>query len=327
MSDTKLKLLRILEILKESDESSPVTAIQIGNKLKLYGIEAERKSICRDINLLIDYGYDIIMSQDNKQGYFIGNREFEDWELKILIDAVWGAKFLTYDNSKALTDKLIVMASDNSQKLLKAATPIKSHIKNSNGATKVYIDTVLQAIKNGNKISFQYTYTDTSLEKQLKRDGLYYVVNPYSLLWHSEKYYLIGNYEKYDDLSYYRLDLIRNLSITNEKIKESKEILGANPDSKIADFVKTSIYHFGGEKINLTLSCKDFMIDEIVDCFGDDIRIQKLGKGTTITVTVRDGDGLYYWLMQHGSNITVISPQSVKNRLVEFLKDTLRQYE
>ena len=49
----KLKLLRILKILRETDETSPLTASEIGKKLALYGIEAERKSICRDINVLV----------------------------------------------------------------------------------------------------------------------------------------------------------------------------------------------------------------------------------------------------------------------------------
>lgn len=100
IADTKLKLLRILEIIRETDEQSPLTAVQIGEKLRAYGIDAERKSICRDIGTLVEAGYDIVRCGDNKLGYYMASRTFEDWELKILIDAVNSAKFLTESDKK-----------------------------------------------------------------------------------------------------------------------------------------------------------------------------------------------------------------------------------
>jgi predicted DNA-binding transcriptional regulator YafY len=218
MANPKLKLLRILKILRETDETSPLTASEIGKKLALYGIEAERKSICRDINVLIDAGYDIQLCEDNKKGYFMASRKFEDYELKILIDAVWGARFLTYENSKLIAEKIKSLASSMGQKMLTEVTPIKSHVKSNNPAVKIYIDTILQAIKQKRKIQFQYTYTDRELKKQLRHDGFVYVLSPYSLVWENDRYYLIGNYDKYDNLSNYRLDRIKNLSILNDKL-------------------------------------------------------------------------------------------------------------
>jgi hypothetical protein len=96
MEKTKMKLLRVLDILKETDEYHPVTANEICKKLGAYSIEAERKSVCRDINTLMeyfnnedDYGYEIKLCNDSRRGYCMSSRVFEDWELKILIDAVW----------------------------------------------------------------------------------------------------------------------------------------------------------------------------------------------------------------------------------------------
>lgn len=129
MADNKMKIIRVLDILKESDEDNPITALQIIEKLKLYGISAERKSVYDCIRVLIDNGYDINLCQDNKKGYFLGEREFEDWELKILIDAIWQAKFLDYESCKCITDKIKSMASNNSKKLLTSVTPIKSNLK------------------------------------------------------------------------------------------------------------------------------------------------------------------------------------------------------
>ncbi|MBQ5504240.1 MAG: WYL domain-containing protein, partial [Oscillospiraceae bacterium] len=60
MENTKLKLLRVLDILNETDEDHPITANEIVARLKLYCIDAERKSVLRDIAALQNYGYDIL---------------------------------------------------------------------------------------------------------------------------------------------------------------------------------------------------------------------------------------------------------------------------
>ena len=67
----KLKLLRILDILKETDIANPITAPAICSRLDEMGIKAERKSVCRDINTLIEYGYKIVLCHDNKLGYYM----------------------------------------------------------------------------------------------------------------------------------------------------------------------------------------------------------------------------------------------------------------
>ena len=57
----KLKLLYIIQCLMEkTDEEHAVTTQEIIDYLALQGITAERKSIYTDIDLLIDFGMDII---------------------------------------------------------------------------------------------------------------------------------------------------------------------------------------------------------------------------------------------------------------------------
>ena len=73
----KLKLLRILDILRETDEKHPITAPSICTKLYEMGISAERKSVCRDIRTLAEYGYDIVLCHDNKLGYYMKNGKVE----------------------------------------------------------------------------------------------------------------------------------------------------------------------------------------------------------------------------------------------------------
>lgn len=335
MEKTKMKLLRVLDILKDTDENHPLTANEICEKLQSYGIEAERKSVCRDINTLIeyynnesDYGYEIEKYDDNRKGYYMCSRSFEDWELKILIDAVWQARFLTEKKSESLAKRLRLLASLESRKVLQNVTPVKSYVKTNKLNVAEHIDMLLIAIRKGRKVKFQYEYTDTNLDRQVKFGGKEYLVNPYSLKWRGDRYYLIGNYDKYDNLSFYRLDRIVNFSITDMPVKPAKEVVGDNPSSKIEEYVAKSLYNFGGEKIHVVLRVKPNMVDELIDYFGENIEFKQNGSDEyDVRVAVNEGDGLYFWLLQYGENVKVVSPVQVREELLKRVRRIKDLYE
>lgn len=184
---SKLKLLRVLDILRETDEEHPYTTNQIVQQLSLYGIDAERKSVLRDIATLQDYGYDILLHADNKLGYYLASREFEDWELKILMDAAAGASFLTPENSAQLAEKISKLSSKNGQKSLQAITPITTKVKMGDPTTKNAIDLMLRAIRTKKKVGFHYTYTGSDLKKHYRYNGHGYPISPYALIWRQDK--------------------------------------------------------------------------------------------------------------------------------------------
>ena len=86
----KMKLLFMIQMLKEhTDEHHVLTTQEIIEKLAANDIHAERKSIYDDIRTLQDFGYDIMQADSrNGGGYWLGSREFELPELKLLVDAV-----------------------------------------------------------------------------------------------------------------------------------------------------------------------------------------------------------------------------------------------
>lgn len=326
MEKSKLKLLHVLDILKDTDEAHPVTAKQIIAQLKLFGIEAERKSVLRDINTLTEYGYDIILHSDNKQGYYLVSRDFEDWELKVLCDAVAGAKFLTERETQCLLNKLYALSGIDGRKTLKAVTPLQSVVKNKTSLTKIYIDSVITAIRKGKQISFLYVYTDIDMTEKFRKDGSIYNVNPYSLIWRNDSYYLIGNTEPYKDLSFYRLDRIRELEITDNRLLPAEELLGSNAGYHIAEYVRKSVYNYSGEKICLTLRVPKYIVDDLIDFFGRDIHLTSSENAYEVTLQTIESDGLYYWLLQYGEHITIQKPQSVRDEYLRRIKKIEEKY-
>lgn len=328
MEDSKMKLLKVLEIINETDEDHPLTANQIRDKLTFYDIKAERRSICRDIGTLIEAGYDIQSCEDNKRGYYMASRKFEDWELKVMIDAVLGAHFLTPAATGNITGKIASLASEAGRKTLEHSTLAGTASgKGRNSSVSINIDMVLKAIRRGKKIDFQYTYTKPDMSTGFRKNGKQYRLSPYTLIWHNERYYVIGNYEKYDNLGSYRLDRMKNTEITEEPLRGGKELLGENADLKIMDYVRESMYEYGGEKVRLTLEFEEDLIDDIADQFGKEISIKPYGDRYRTTVTVLDGEGLYFWLLQFGLHVTVVSPESVREKLKEKLSRMLERYQ
>lgn len=326
MADIKLKLLRVLDILKETDQSNALTTAQISEKMELSGLRAERKAINRDISILREAGYDIQLCEDNKRGFYLARREFENWELKVLMDAIVSAKFLTAGDIQAITAKLLALASTESGKLLSRVTPVNSHIRADNLMVKTIIGQLLEGIRQKKKVQFQYQFTNAKLKKELRKDGYFYVVNPYALTWKDEHYYLICNLDKYDNLAYYRLDRMTNMSLLEAPVKEATTILGENPAHRIDEYVSTAIYCHTGAKINLRLLCQYGLEDEIIDYFGTGIFHQNRTDGFECHVRVMHSKGLIYWLMQHGNKVKVLSPAVVKDELVASLTATLSQY-
>lgn len=326
-NSSKMKLLRVLDILKETDEAHPYTANRIVHQLSLYGIEAEKKSVLRDIATLQDYGYDILLHADNKLGYYLASREFEDWELKVLMDAVVGASFLTEENSRLLAEKISTLSSLDGRKLLREATPVPTYAKIGNPTTKNAIDLLLKAIRQKRTVQFQYVRMGEDLKYHLQNHGRMYPVSPYALIWRQDKYYLIGVYGHYQKLSYYRLDRIRNLKITDMPITPMESILGPNADLCLKEYVNQNIYNHGGTAVRVKLKAIPEAADLLVETFGENVQVKPQKDGSLIaTAKVSDGDGLILWLIQHGDWVQIIEPETIRQEVIQALDEIRARY-
>lgn len=327
MPSNKIKLLYILDILKESDEKNPITTNRILERLKCYGIEAERKAILRDIEILKNYGIDIILHNDNKKGYFIGSREFEDWEIKMLIDSVASAKFITENQSNALINKLKNLSSLSGKKAISSLTIINSNHKTDNKAVKISMDLIIKAVSENKQIAFKYFDYNFEFKRIYRNNGLEYIINPYSLLHYNNDYYLVGNYYNYNNLSYYLLSKMTDIKVLNSNCKQLKEILGENSDILLKRYINKNVYMYGGDSIRLKLKCPKYMADTLIRQF-EKINIANIDDISFIaTMDVTDGDGLYFWLLQHSENIEVLEPLYVRKELIQILESAIKKYK
>ena len=163
----KLKLLYLVDILnRETDEQHPLNAQQLIEKLEAHDIKAERKSIYDDMEQLIQYGYDIVLSKSRKNGgYYMATRVFQLPELKILVDSVSASKFITKKKSRELIAKLEKFSSRYEENQLQRQVYVSNRIKAENESIFYNIDSIHKGIYDNVKISF--TYFEWSVNKQL----------------------------------------------------------------------------------------------------------------------------------------------------------------
>lgn len=331
MSKNKMTLLAVKEILKETDENHPVTAKQICDILENeYNLTAERRAVGRDIKLLAQSGMDIVYCPDNRKGCYLKTRLFDNWELKVLVDSVSQAKFLSKDVSSELVEKLLHTTSKHIEKTLSFATPKPDKKDNANKLTQYNIAFILNAIEENNMICFKYGSLNKKLKLEPRNNGKKYVVNPYMLTWKEDVYYLICNYDGKEGLAYYRLDRIMDIAAVKQGISSPREILGDDWERKMDDFVKGTVRHYSGkDKVMLVLNVKEQMINYLYDEFGRSIiRIEeKADKSFDVYIDTADSQGLYFLLLQYGANLEVIEPKEVRAKYIAAVESIMNKYK
>jgi predicted DNA-binding transcriptional regulator YafY len=321
----KQKILYLARFfMEETDEKHPASMASILNYLERAGILAERKSIYSDIEALRLFGFDIIATRGKDGGYFLGERNFELPEVRLLVDAVQSSRFLTQKKSKALIRKLSSLTSRHEGKILSHNVCVAGRIKNMDESIYRNVDTIANAIEENKKISFSYFEWDASGRKKMRRGGEKYIASPFFLLWDNENYYLIAVEEKSGEKRHFRVDKMIQIEAL-EDMREGKALLsGISP----ADYEKKSFGMFGGKEERVSIWWQEELAGVFYDRFGTDCVVQKSENGGFISsLSVMVSPVFYSFLMGFGDKVKILSPEWVKEEFVALAENALKPYQ
>ncbi len=308
-ANQKLKLLYLYKILNEqTDENMPLNASELIAELKRYGVSAERKSIYDDIEALRLYGLDVNISSDHGRGYYVGERHFQLSEIKMLIDIVQAAKFISENKSFELIEKISSLAPITDRKALKHQIVVANRVKSANETVYYSIDHLYRGIEEKKQVRFKYYTWDIRKNKLYKNKGQFYYVNPIALMWADEKYYLVA----YDDfaakIKHYRVDKMEHAEVCDEHISRPVREMKFNA----ADYAKRSFNMFGGEIREVTLRGNSESIGIIYDRFGRDVFVIQRGDNSfSVTVKVAVSPQFYSWVFGLGDLLTIEGPSDI----------------
>ena len=310
-----LQILKVLE--KYSEPEKPLTYKKI-----IYLLEDEfdetctEKTISNHIKNLQSNGYDIIKTFG---GCYL-NRDFEDSELRILIDGVLFSKNISISQKNRLIEKLKNLGGKNFNFKINHVHNLPALPSGENKNFMRSIDLISQAVNKRKKIIFfcnRYV-RDKKFFRLQKDHKSFYKVSPYQMTIANGFYYLIANIDGQKNLSHFRIDKMTDIKIIPEGISPRrlvKEI--ASGGFNLPKHMAENFFMRDGEIIWTKFWISKKITDDFVDYFGT-------GKNFKI---LRETDEKFFieskvnfmsmkiFCMQFGENVEIISPKKLRTEI------------
>lgn len=323
MGKQKQKLLYIAQYLMEhTDENHGVTMPEIIAHLEQNGIKAERKGIYGDMDELKDFGMDIIWNRGKNGGYRLASRDFELAEVKLMVDLVQSAKFITTKKSRSLIRKLETLVSHNDAKRLQRQVVVAERNKTENENIYYNVDVIHEAIAENAKIRFLYFDWSIHKERVLRNMGAFYEISPWLLTWDNENYYLVGYDEIAGIMKHYRVDKMLEI----ETIEGARQGKAAFEKMDIAAFSKKTFGMFAGEEKTLQLLADKSMTGVLIDRFGKDVPLREKGESQLLArVSVVVSSQFYGWLAGLGGKVKIYAPEAEQEAYRAYLANLLKE--
>lgn len=309
---------------EETDDAHSLTMREIIRKLAEYGVNADRKTLYTDFEELRDFGFDILMEKSGRNFYYhIGSRSFELPEMKLLVDAVQSAKAITDKKSGELIKKLETMVSKYEARQLNRQVIITGRIKSMNESIYYNVDAIHEAISTDKQIRFKYFKWDLQKKMKLRKEGTWFQVSPWGLLWDDEYYYLIGfdSWEK--KIKHYRVDKMLQISVVEEKREGMEQFQKID----MPRYTRSLFGMFSGEETRVTLEAENEMVGVLIDRFGKDIFIKPVdGDHFQTNVNVIVSGQFLGWILGLGGRVKIMAPDEVVSVVKEEILKLSKQY-
>lgn len=305
----------LLEVLNEySDEKHILSMGEIISKIEqLYGLKPDRRTIYSALETLVELGYDISFYKENGKGYYIRDRHLEVSEAHLLSDAVCAFPFISERQTSQLLKKIQSLVSVHDRRNIKNLTVIRADQKTINKQVFYNIEMLDEAIEKKMKVTFDYY--DYGVDKQLhKRREKKYKVNPYGLVYSNEHYYLVCIMSRQENASMYRLDRMQNIEITDIPLDARDD--GFEPHT----VAKDAVYAHTGKTERIEMLVDKKIINDVIDKFGSDVLISEDEDRLRVTISA-SLKGMRYWAMQYLEAVEIIEPISLRNEILELLKN------
>ncbi len=318
-----LAILRILQILhKYSDFLHPLTQDKIAHYLDVdYGIIIERKAISRHLDRLNEAGFEI---DHSRKGYYLVVREFEDTELKLLVDSVLCNPNITAKHSAQLIEKLCTLSNKYFRSHVKNVHTVKDWIKSDNSALFFNIETIDNAINDGKQV--QYDYNKYGVDKKLHKSS-FQRVTPYQLILHNQRYYLMGYSEYWGNMVFHRLDRITNIQPYDMPAYPIRKVPGYEAGIDYKRLSTTMPYLYSDKPERIEILADTWVIDQVIDWFGKDIAVRKTDNPDKISISLWSSPyAMELWALQYLKYVEVITPVHLRNKVRETLQNGLDKY-
>lgn len=336
----KLLIINILDILRKyTDEDHRLSQKEIEDILdRDYSMKAGRKAIKRNLMDLIDFGYQIGYTEITRNGksgeetictdWYL-ERDFSDAELRLLIDSVMLSKHIPTRQCRQLIEKLEGLSSKHFSSRMK-------HVKNlpepvpANPQIFYTIEILDEAIERHCQVSFGWTEYNYLKHRVIRINDSgnvkRFTFNPYQMVATNGRYYLIGNFDVFDNVAYIRLDHISDIELLDSKAKPMKKVKGLEKGLSLPKHMAEHIYMLYGDTVTVKFKCDKRIGDQIVDWFGFDYKVVAEDDTTFAAVVDVNERAMRFWAIQYGTFVEVLEPKALRNDITKVINTMQQNY-
>lgn len=320
----KMLNMLILEILRiYTDENHYLTQQEIIKLLKKnYAMECDRRSVKSNILSLIELGYDISMDK----GYRLLSREFDDAELRVLIDSVLFSKSISTRQAKRLIEKLRGLASKYFVAKVNHIVNLPELARTDNKQALYSLDKINDAISEKKKISFVYNRIGTDFK--LHPFGNHHrVANPYQIVANNGRFYVVCNYDGYDNIIHIRTDRMTDVQVLDDKARPIKEIKELAGGFNLPKHMAEHVYMYSGPSVAVKIKVTIDTMSDLVDWFGKDfVILDKDDEYMTVRLYCNEA-AMRFWVLQYGPYAEVLEPASLRNQIKQDVEGMYMKYQ
>lgn len=310
-NNQKIKLLRIIEFLRsESEPNKPVSTSQIIGYLNGLNISCDRRTLYKDMDLLIESGTNIIKTELGRENaYYIDEVSLSLAEVKILIDAVQAANFITREKTSALTEKLLSLSGVRRSEIIRDNIIFYNNHKHSNENIFENIEQIELSIKQKKQVSFYYFDLDEKGNRVYRKEMKRYITDPVALVFSEDNYYLVSYSQKYQDSTTYRVDRMDTVEVEETPICDEAYIRKKKTESYTEQVFKM----YNGEVETVTLDFPPNLLGAVYDKFGENLLLRHTDGGRLLfKVDVQISPPFWGWIFQFGGRMKIVSPEGLK---------------
>ena len=320
--EQKIKLLVLHDLLtRYTDEEHSLSTRQIVEMLKThYGVTVGSRALLEDIRLLNDFGYEVCTVKQKSYYFYVVDRTFDTPELKMLIDAVQAAGFISDSHTERFIAKIAELAGIHRAELLKKSYVSFDTVKSANKHIFYSIDALVSAMEQKKKASFLYYDFNLDKNRVFRKDGARYVVNPLALIYTNDKYYLVCYSDKYRALANYRIDRMEKVEVESDDLVP----VSGYENFDMHAFKRQAFSMFTGELKDVTLTVDNSCIDAILDKFGEQVPLIRVDeKSFSVTAKVQVSPPFFAWCLTSCGKIRIAKPVEVVQGYEEYVRAVL----
>lgn len=302
-----MKSNRMFGILCKLLENEKITAKELAGYF-----EVSVRTIHRDLLDLSTAGFPVVTQQGVGGGVFLLNNfkynkaAFNKEEVNLILAGL--NSLITIDDSAKIKTLLAKLRLNNDNKmLLENDIVIDFTTWNDNSTLIEKIKKIRKAIAAKVLLEMGY-YSGTGYSQKL--------VEPYKLIFKKENWYLFGFCQKRNDFRVYKLNRIVEMNLTDIHFEER--------DYEIPE-LKSDFIHTAGQVITVRM---DISLEFVaIDFFG----IENIHRDNNRNIVVTFQTENIEWVMgvfaEFGEKAEILSPNSIRNKMKNFLEQAIKQYE